>query len=52
MADNKWFTLVIVAADIIHTLDSLKLNYPKMSDAKRKNSPKQNERCWRVTDPD
>jgi PPK2 family polyphosphate:nucleotide phosphotransferase len=35
-ADNKWFTRVIVAAAIIDTLDSLKLNYPKVSDAKRK----------------
>jgi PPK2 family polyphosphate:nucleotide phosphotransferase len=35
-ADNKWFTRVIVAAAIIDTLDSLKLNYPKVGDAKRK----------------
>jgi PPK2 family polyphosphate:nucleotide phosphotransferase len=35
-ADNKWFTRVIVAAAIIDTLDSLKLNYPKVSTAKRK----------------
>jgi PPK2 family polyphosphate:nucleotide phosphotransferase len=35
-ADNKWFTRVIVAAAIIDTLDSLNLNYPKVSDAKRK----------------
>jgi PPK2 family polyphosphate:nucleotide phosphotransferase len=35
-ADNKWFTRVIVAAAIIDTLDSLKLNYPKVSNEKRK----------------
>ena len=35
-ADNKWFTRVVVAAAIIDTLDSLKLSYPKVSDAKRK----------------
>ena len=35
-ADNKWFTRVIVAAAIIDTLDSLKLNYPKVSSAKQK----------------
>jgi PPK2 family polyphosphate:nucleotide phosphotransferase len=35
-ADNKWFTRVIVAAAIIDTLDSLKLEYPKVSSAKRK----------------
>jgi PPK2 family polyphosphate:nucleotide phosphotransferase len=35
-ADNKWFTRVIVAAAIIDRLDSLNLNYPKVSRAKRK----------------
>ena len=35
-ADNKWFTRVIVAAAIIDTLDSMKLHYPKVSSAKRK----------------
>jgi hypothetical protein len=35
-ADNKWFTRVIVAAAIIDTLDSMKLAYPKVSTAKRK----------------
>ena len=35
MAD-KWFTRVIVAAAIIDTLDSLKLNYLKVSSAKPK----------------
>jgi PPK2 family polyphosphate:nucleotide phosphotransferase len=35
-ADNKWFTRVIVAAAIIDTLASLKLEYPKVSTAKQK----------------
>ena len=35
-ANNKWFTRVIVAAAIIDTLDTLKLHYPKVSAAKRK----------------
>ena len=35
-ADNKWFTRVIVAAAVIDTLDSLKLHYPIVSAAKRK----------------
>jgi polyphosphate kinase 2 (PPK2 family) len=35
-ADNKWFTRVIVAAAIIDALASLKLHYPKISAAKRK----------------
>jgi PPK2 family polyphosphate:nucleotide phosphotransferase len=35
-ADNKWFTRVIVAAAIIHTLASLDLHYPKVSKEKRK----------------
>jgi PPK2 family polyphosphate:nucleotide phosphotransferase len=34
-ADNKWFTRVIVAAGVIDTLASLKLQYPKVSAAKR-----------------
>ena len=35
-ADNKWFTRVVVASAIIDTLASLKLRYPEVSDAKRK----------------
>jgi hypothetical protein len=35
-ADNKWFTRVVVAAAVIDALDSLKLQYPEVSDAKRK----------------
>ena len=34
-ADNKWFTRVVVAAAVIDALASLKLHYPKVSDAKR-----------------
>jgi PPK2 family polyphosphate:nucleotide phosphotransferase len=35
-ADNKWYTRVIVAAAIIHTLASLGLHYPKVSKAQAK----------------
>jgi len=35
-ADNKWFTRVIVAAGVIDTPASLKLRYPKVSAAKRR----------------
>ena len=52
MADNKWFTRVIVAAAIIDTLDSLKLNYLKVSSAKPKELAEASEPCWQVTDPD
>jgi hypothetical protein len=30
MADNKWFTRVVVAAAIIQTLGSLRLKYPEV----------------------
>jgi PPK2 family polyphosphate:nucleotide phosphotransferase len=35
-ADNKWFTRVVVAAAVIDALASLKLHYPKVDEAKRK----------------
>ena len=35
-ANNKWFTRVIVASAVIDALASLKLEYPKVSDAKKK----------------
>jgi hypothetical protein len=35
-ADNKWFTRVIVASAVIDALASLKLQYPKVSAAKRR----------------
>jgi PPK2 family polyphosphate:nucleotide phosphotransferase len=35
-ADNKWFTRVVVAAAVIEALDSLRLDYPKLSEAHRK----------------
>ena len=35
-ADNKWFTRVAVAEIVHHTLKNLKLRYPKVSDARRK----------------
>ena len=34
-ADNKWFTRAVVAGAVIDALASLKLHYPKVSDAKR-----------------
>jgi PPK2 family polyphosphate:nucleotide phosphotransferase len=35
-ADNKWFTHAAVAAAIVETLEDLKLDYPKVDAAKRK----------------
>jgi PPK2 family polyphosphate:nucleotide phosphotransferase len=35
-ADHKWFTRLIVAEVIVETLESLKLNYPEVDQAKRK----------------
>ena len=35
-ADNKWFTRVVVAAAVIDALQSLDLEYPKVSEAKKK----------------
>ena len=35
-ADNKWFTRVVVAAAIIHTLAQLDLHYPRVDAAKRR----------------
>ena len=35
-ADNKWFTRIVIAAAIIEALDALKLRYPKLDKAKRK----------------
>jgi PPK2 family polyphosphate:nucleotide phosphotransferase len=35
-ADNKWFTRAAVAAVIVETLESLKVEYPKVDPAKRK----------------
>ena len=35
-ADNKWFTLTVVAAAVIETLDALNLHYPKVSNEKLK----------------
>jgi PPK2 family polyphosphate:nucleotide phosphotransferase len=35
-ADNKWYTRLVVAAAIVHALEELKLSYPKVDAAKRK----------------
>ncbi len=35
-ADNKWFTRLVISTVIVDTLESLKLSYPKVPDAKMK----------------
>jgi PPK2 family polyphosphate:nucleotide phosphotransferase len=35
-ADHKWFTRLVVSEVVVHALESLQLNYPKVSPAKRK----------------
>src|SRR5579859_3569387 len=35
-ADHKWFTRLVVAEVIVDALESLKLNYPEVDDARRK----------------
>jgi PPK2 family polyphosphate:nucleotide phosphotransferase len=35
-ADNKWFTRLVVSMVLVDTLESLKLSYPKVDPAKRK----------------
>ena len=35
-ADNKWFTRLVISTVIVDALESLKLNYPKVDPAKRK----------------
>ena len=35
-ADNKWYTRVVVAAAVIDALADMKLHYPRVSSAKRK----------------
>jgi PPK2 family polyphosphate:nucleotide phosphotransferase len=35
-ADHKWFTRLVVSEVVVHALESLQLNYPKVSTAKRK----------------
>ena len=35
-ADNKWFTRLVVSTVLVDTLESLKLSYPKLDPAKRK----------------
>jgi PPK2 family polyphosphate:nucleotide phosphotransferase len=35
-ADNKWFTRLVVSTVLVDTLESLKLSYPKVNAAKRK----------------
>jgi PPK2 family polyphosphate:nucleotide phosphotransferase len=35
-ADNKWFTRLVISTVVVDTLESLNLQYPKVSDAKKK----------------
>jgi PPK2 family polyphosphate:nucleotide phosphotransferase len=35
-ADNKWFTRLVVSTVLVDTLEGLKLTYPKVDEAKRK----------------
>jgi len=35
-ADNKWFTRLVISTVVVDTLESLKLEYPKVDTAKRK----------------
>ncbi len=35
-ADNKWFTRLVVSTVVVDTLESLKLSFPKVDEAKRK----------------
>jgi len=39
-ADNKWFTRLVVAAEVVDALDRLGLKYPKVSGAARKDLEK------------
>jgi len=35
-ADNKWFTRLVISAAMVETLESLKLEYPTVDKAKKK----------------
>ena len=35
-ADNKWFTRLVVASAVIDALEGLKLHFPKVGEAQRK----------------
>jgi polyphosphate kinase 2 (PPK2 family) len=35
-ADHKWFTRLVVSEVVVHALESLQPNYPKVSPARRK----------------
>ena len=35
-ADNKWFTRLVLSEVIVHTLEEMKLSYPKIDADKRK----------------
>jgi PPK2 family polyphosphate:nucleotide phosphotransferase len=46
-ADNKWFTRLVISAAIVETLDSLKLDYPTVDKAKKKELAKVREQLER-----
>jgi hypothetical protein len=39
-ADNKWFSRIVVAAEIVEAIDRLGLKYPKVTGAARKDLEK------------
>jgi PPK2 family polyphosphate:nucleotide phosphotransferase len=39
-ADNKWYTRLVVAAAVVDTLEELKVDYPKVDSAKKKDLAK------------
>jgi hypothetical protein len=39
-ADNKWFTRLVVAAEVVEALDRLGLKYPKVAGAARRDLEK------------
>jgi polyphosphate kinase 2 (PPK2 family) len=39
-ADHKWFTRVVVAQALVHTLEKLDLSFPKLDEEKRKDLKK------------
>ncbi len=45
-ADNKWFTRLVISCVLVDTLESLKLAYPKVDDAKKKEL-QEGRKCWK-----
>ena len=51
-ADHKWFTRLVVGSAIVETLQDLKLDYPKVDSARRKQTEKHGGNRVRVDLPD